>query len=324
MRPLFLLYIVVGTAVALASALYSFTQTPDGPSAHLSLSQNATIHTTTSANRSQDVRPGDSHVTLTLQGHSRSYDLHVPPQYDGKTPLPLVFMLHSLGGDAATFANDTGFNAKADAEGFFVVYPEGLNNSWNAGSCCGSSSEHNVDDVGFVKMLLVNLKSDLAVNDSRVYASGFSNGGMLAYLMACNFSNDIAAIAPVGATSVVEWCNATAPVSVVGVHGTADEVIPYNETTRSENAYPVPPAVDAISYWVNRDGAVAAPQYKDEGPLTVTTYRGGLNGTEVMLYTLNGGEHVWPTEIPTTDLIWRFFEMHPRQPALILQDVVVS
>ncbi len=315
MRPLFLLYVVVGTAIALASVFYSFTQTPDGSSAQLSLPQNHTIRATTGAHQPQDVRTGDSHITLTFQGYSRSYDLHVPPQYDGKTPLPLVFMLHSLGGDAETFANDTGFNAKADAEGFFVVYPQGLNNSWNAGSCCGPSSEHNVGDVGFVKLLLAKLKSDLAVNDSRVYASGFSNGGMLAYLMACNFSDDIAAIAPVAATFGVEWCNATAPVSVVSVHGTADEVIPYNETTRGDNAYPVPPTVDAISYWVNRDEAAAVPQYKEEGLLRVTTYSGGLNGTEVLLYTLNGGGHVWPTEIPTTDLIWRFFEMHPRQPA---------
>lgn len=315
MRLRLLLYVVVGTAIALASALYSFTQIPNGPSAQLSLSQNTSISTTTSASQSQDVRPGDWQRTLTFQGDSRSYDLHVPPQYDGKTPLPLVFALHSLGGDAATFANDTGFNERADAEGFFVVYPQGLSNSWNAGSCCGASSEHHVDDVGFIKALLIKLKSDLAVNNSRVYASGFSNGGMLAYRLACNSSDDFAAIAPIGATFDVESCNATAPVSVFAVHGTADEVVPYNETTRSEDALPVPPAVDAISYWVHRVGTVVVPQKRVEGNFTVTTYGGGLNGTEVSFYMLNGGRHEWSPGIPTTDLIWDFFELHPRQPA---------
>ena len=70
---------------------------------------------------------------LTFEGYARSYDLHVPPQYDGKTPLPLVFALHPFNGDAATFANVTGLNKEADVNGFFVVYPQGLENSWNAG-----------------------------------------------------------------------------------------------------------------------------------------------------------------------------------------------
>ncbi|MGZ4919495.1 MAG: hypothetical protein ACXV5D_04585 [Halobacteriota archaeon] len=95
---------------------------------------------------------------------------------------------------------------------------------------------------------------------------------------------------------------------------TDDEVIPYNETTRSEGAYEVPPAVDAISYWAHRDGTVVVPQQHEEGNLTVTTYSDGVNGTEVSFYTLNGGRHEWSPGIPTTDLIWRFFEMHPKQP----------
>jgi polyhydroxybutyrate depolymerase len=291
--PLILLVIGVVAAIVIASALYWFAQNPE----------------------EQQVRPGDYHITLTFQGYARSYDLHVPPQYDGKTPLPLVFALHERGGDAATFANATGFNQKADAEGFFVVYPQGLNNSWNAGSCCGPSSQQKVDDTGFIKMLLTKLKSDLAVNDSRVYATGVSNGGMLAYRLACDFSEDIAAIAPLAATSVVESCNATRPVSVVAFHGTADEVIPYNESTRNASALPVPPAVDAISYWAHRDETVSVPRQHVEGNFTVTTYSGGSNGTEVVLYTLNGGKHADLLRFRPADLIWRFFELHPQRSA---------
>ncbi|HYB59728.1 MAG TPA: PHB depolymerase family esterase [Candidatus Acidoferrales bacterium] len=263
----------------------------------------------------QRVSPGDSHVTLTFQGYTRTYDLHVPPQYDGKTLLPLVFALHPFGSDAATFAKGTGWNQKADAGGFFVVYPQGLENSWNAGSCCRPSSQQIYDDAGFIKMLLMKLKSELPVNDSRVYVVGASNGGMMAYRLACDFSDDFAAIAAVSATSVVEQCNATEPVSVLAVHGTADTVIPYNNSTRSASSLPVPPAVDAISYWAQRDRTVSVSRSQVEGNVTVTTYSGGLRGTEVILYTLTGGTHEWPSEIPTTDLIWRFFELHPRRPA---------
>jgi len=289
--PLLLFVIGAVAAIVVASALYGFTQ-------------------------NQPVRPGDYNVTLTFQGYARSYDLHVPPQYDGKTPLPLVIALHPFGGDAPSFANVTGFNKEADAEGFFVAYPQGLNGSWNAGSCCRPSSQQIFDDADFIKTVLANLKGDLAVNDSRVYVVGESNGGMLAYRLACDFPEEFAAIAAVSATSVVtERCNATSPVSVMAVQGTADATIPYNNSTRSASDLPVPPAVDAISYWAQRDRTVSVPREQVNANLTVATYSGGLNGTEVVLYTLNGGTHTWPSEILTTDLIWRFFELHPRQPA---------
>jgi polyhydroxybutyrate depolymerase len=295
MRSLQLLFVIgVVAAVVIAwGAIFWFTQNPND----------------------RHMRTGDTHVNLTYQGYERSYYLHVPPQYDGKTPLPLVFALHQIGGDTATFAKITGFNEKADAEGFFVVYPQGLNNSWNAGSCCPPSSQQKIDDAGFINMLLVKLKSQLPVNNSRVYATGVSNGGMLAYRLACDFPEDFAAIASIAGTSVVEGCNATRPVSVLEVHGTADEVVPYNNTTHSESALPVPPAVDAISYWAQHDRTVSVQRQQGEGNLTVTTYSGGSDGTEVVLYTRNGGKHAWPTEIPTTDFIWRFFELHPRRSA---------
>jgi polyhydroxybutyrate depolymerase len=292
--PMLLFVIGVVAAIVIASALYGLTQNLN----------------------EQPVRPGDHNVTLTFQGYARSYILHVPPQYDGKTPLPLVLVLHPFGDNAASFANFTGFSTEADAGGFFAVYPQGLNGSWNAGTCCRPSSQQIFDDVGFIQTVLAKLKSDLAVNDSRLYVVGESNGGMLAYRLACDFPQDFAAIAAVSATSVVtERCNATSPVSVMAVHGTADDVIPYNESTRSKSDLPVPPAVDPISYWAKRDGTVSVPRQQVEGNLTVTTYNGGLNGTEVVLYTINGGGHGWPSAIPTNDLIWRFFEQHPRLSA---------
>src|SRR5450830_667272 len=104
--PLLLIVIGVVAAIVIASTLYWFTQNPT----------------------EQYNRPGDYHVTLTFEGDTRSYDLHVPPQYDGKTPLPIVFALHPFNGGAATFANVTGFNKEADANGFIVVYPQGLEN----------------------------------------------------------------------------------------------------------------------------------------------------------------------------------------------------
>jgi len=293
--PLRLLVIGAIAAIVVTSAVYWVTQNSN----------------------EQPLRPGDYHVTLTYQGLARSYVLHVPPQYHGNTSLPLVIALHYLGVDAETFANVSHLNEKADAEGFFVVYPQGLNNSWNAGYCCGSSSQQKVDDAGFIKAILVQLKSQLPVNDSRVYAIGVSNGGMLAYSLACDFPEDFAAIASIAGTSVVEGCNATRPVSVLEVHGSADEVIPYNNTTRNESVFRVPPAVDAISYWAQHDRTVSVQRQQVTNNVTETTYSGGSNGTEVVLYTVIGATHsqTFANPIPTLDLVWRFLELHPRQSA---------
>ena len=95
--PLRLLLSALSAAIVIASGLYGLTQNSN----------------------EQPVRPGDYNVTLTFRGYARSYDLHVPPQYDGKTPLPLVIALHPYGGDTASFANITGFNKEADARVFW-------------------------------------------------------------------------------------------------------------------------------------------------------------------------------------------------------------
>ncbi len=89
----------------------------------------------------------------------------------------------------------------AAAQGIAVAYPDGIGGSWNAGGCCGQAEADDLDDVGFILALVDELVASYSIDPDRVYLTGFSNGGLLAYRLACE-SDRFAAIAPVGATLV--------------------------------------------------------------------------------------------------------------------------
>ncbi|HUJ70694.1 MAG TPA: PHB depolymerase family esterase, partial [Verrucomicrobiae bacterium] len=181
-----------------------------------------------------ELKPGNHELSLKTGGRDRVYSLHLPPAYDGKHLLPLVIVLHGGGGNAEGAIRMTGFNQKADKEGFVVVYPNGSGRlktrllTWNSGNCCGYALDSGVDDVGFIRALIDELKKTRAVDPQRVYATGISNGGMMTYRLACELSDKIAAIAPVAGALNLENCQPTRPVSVIIFHGTADEHVLYN------------------------------------------------------------------------------------------------
>ncbi|MBI4254273.1 MAG: alpha/beta fold hydrolase, partial [Candidatus Rokubacteria bacterium] len=132
----------------------------------------------------------DRDLTLTVGGQPRTYRLHLPPRARERGPLPVVVAFHGGGGNAAGFKAYAGLDALADREGFVVVYPDGSGRlgrrllTWNAGTCCGAAAAQNVDDVGFVLALLRDLARDLPLDPARVYATGHSNGAMMAYRLA--------------------------------------------------------------------------------------------------------------------------------------------
>src|SRR5579864_1538256 len=176
---------------------------------------------------------------LESNGLQRSYLVHVPAHLP-EGPRPLVLVLHGGGGSGAGAAKMTGFDAIADAYGFIVAYPDGTDRprprlqhagkpgllTWNAGGCCGYARQHGVDDVGYIRALVAELQNDHAIDPKRIYATGISNGGMLAYRLACQASDIFAAVAPVSAVIDVPDCKPAQPVSVLHIHGSADEYVP--------------------------------------------------------------------------------------------------
>jgi polyhydroxybutyrate depolymerase len=282
-----------------------------------------------------EAKPGNHELALTAEGRERTYLLHLPPAYDGKRLLPVVIVLHGGGGNAEGAVRMTGFSAKADREGFVVVYPNGTGRlktrllTWNSGNCCGWAMDKNVDDVGFIRALIDELVKTRAVDPKRVYVTGMSNGGMMTYRLGCELSDKIAAIAPVAGALDVDNCQPANPVSVIIFHGTADEHVLYNggePIRKADRHFRVDKSVSyAVSFWVKHNGCLESPQRSEKGHIRTEIYSGGKDGAEVVVYTINGGGHAWPggeayllgteptREISATDLMWDFFVRHPKK-----------
>ena len=184
----------------------------------------------------------------------------------------------------------------------------------------------NVDDVGFLRALLAQLQRDYSIDPKRIYASGLSNGGMMSYRLACELGESIAAIGVVSGAQTVYDARPTAPVSVIHIHGSADQNVTLagGIGAKALDRTPKPPVQEALDFWVRHNGCGAA-QITREGPVTRTLYGGGRDGTEVDYYLIEGGGHSWPggermlsildepsTALDASALIWKFFAAHPK------------
>ena len=194
--------------------------------------------------------------SIPLNGRIRSYLVHLPTSYTGTTPTSLIIAMHGGFGSAANMQNQSQLSTKADAENFIVVYPEGVKNigirTWNAGWCCGYASNNNIDDVGFIDVLLDTLIQKYSIDTNRIYATGMSNGGFMSYRLACELSTRIAAIAPVAASMSVTSCNPTRPMPIIHFHSYEDTNIPYlgGNGAGVSNHYN-PPLDSVLNAWSN-------------------------------------------------------------------------
>jgi polyhydroxybutyrate depolymerase len=258
----------------------------------------------------------------------RTYKLHIPTSYNGSSPFPLVIALHGGGHTADTMEYITNFSQKADASNFIVVYPNGRKfgvQTWNAGTCCGNSVTFNIDDVGFIVKMIDSLKTNYNIDTNKIYVTGASNGGMLAYRLACEKANLFAAVAPVAATMVTTiTCSPSRVVPILHVHSLIDTHVPYMGGYGTGFAGVYMPPIDSItSVWAANDTCI--------GTLDTIYNTGGAVGkkwmncstcSEVLIYTTTDGGHSWPggnqtsngdpisTQLNATDLIWNFFSQH--------------
>jgi polyhydroxybutyrate depolymerase len=252
-------------------------------------------------------------------GRTRWWLVHEPsPRPAG--PLPLVLALHGGGGSPSGAERMTGLNALSDREGFIVVYPAGTGFfsgrllTWNSGNCCGYARRKDVDDVGFLAALIERFIKDGRVDPKRVYATGMSNGAMMAHRLACERADLLAAIAPVAGAVGVPRCEPSRPVSVLMIHGRADQHVPYEGGAGAKSLQPRTDrsVAENEAIWRKADGCAEAEKCRD--------------GTQVRVLTHSGG-HIWPggkaglsngnadpvlPEPKASEEIWRFFRAHPR------------
>jgi polyhydroxybutyrate depolymerase len=270
--------------------------------------------------------------TLNFGGVTRSYRLHLPPTYNGSTPVPLVFNLHGYTSNAMEQELYSNMNAVSDTANFIVCYPDGLNNSWNSGF--SAPYYGGVDDVGYISALIDHLGYQYNIDLRRVYSCGMSNGGFMSFRLACDLESRIAAVASVTGTMTslqANNCNLARPVPVLQIHGTADATVPYLGATGWLS-------VDSVcSFWRQQNGCISPtlvdsmPDLVNEGSTVVRYWNTECaDSTEVLHFKVENGGHTWPGAFPVSTLgntnqdikasteIWHFFLRHEHPAPLAL------
>lgn len=241
--------------------------------------------------------------TLNSDGIVRTYIVNLPLQYyDDAATYPLVMALHGGGGSASHMESNYGLTEKAVGAGFIVVYPEGVQSdgplgarSWNAGTCCGYAGDNDINDVKFIGALIDELKKTWRVDPKKIYVTGMSNGGMMAYRLACELSDKITAIAPVAASMMKEEpCNPVRPVPVLHVHSILDENVPYDGGLGVSGDFYAPPLDSVLTVWSINNGCGDDPVVQDNEEFVKTTWDNCGDQSAIEYYLTYDGGHSWP------------------------------
>jgi polyhydroxybutyrate depolymerase len=250
---------------------------------------------------------------LTVEGKTtRQYFLVAPDSYDPATPLPILIGLHGINGSPASFRDQFLFGALASEYKYVGIFPLGWgdevnsNPTWNSGSCCLSAMVANINDVEFIQAIIQEVNKNYFVDESRIWAVGFSAGGMMAYKLGCDLASVVTAIGVVSGTLMQDPCNPVAPISIIQLHGDLDDAIPL----LGGGQYSTPPVRGSILTAAGIFGCTPIQDDSNEINAIETSTWSCSYGTEVRLNVYKGIEHEflrsWPYELVN------FLISHPR------------
>lgn len=275
----------------------------------VTLGSNAVSATSVPGESAIDASGNYSHTVQTNDGR-REYIAHVPEGYEGSKAYPVLLAFHGGFGSAEQFERSSGLSEIADERGFIVVYGQGLSFGrlkapvWNAGNCCGQAqeSQRDIDDVGYVRAVVQDLKKRYSIEESRVYSTGMSNGAMLIQRLACEASDLLAGAASVAGTIAVSDCEPERPIPILVIHGTDDQNVPYAGGTGSEafNRAAYISIEQEFRDWAERNRCSpeepivtqVAPHASDGKSVEHRAFTGCAAPVE--RYTVHGGGHEWP------------------------------
>lgn len=249
-----------------------------------------------------------------VAGGDRPVTVRVPPGNDPETPAPLVILLHGYG--ATGFLEDVYLELGRAAMDRGVVFaaPDGTRDSlsrpfWNATEACCDFEHTGPDDVAYIAGLIGEISSTIAIDPSRVFLAGHSNGGFMSHRFACDRAELVAAIVSLAGVGHLDPadCAPSEPVSVLQVHGTADDTILFEggdavpTTGEFEPGGPYPGALATAEAWAAQDGCDASPSAGapldldvsiDGEETSVSRWNGCQSEAAVELWAIEGGTHV--------------------------------
>ncbi|MEL7252227.1 MAG: PHB depolymerase family esterase [Bacteroidota bacterium] len=264
--------------------------------------------------------------TFAYEGNTRAYNIYLPASYDGTVAFPLLFNFHGGGGDIASQIAIADMRSIADTADFILVYPQALPDPNDDGSTNWLHKEPTeVDDVFFIDALISSLSTEYEIDQTRIYACGYSLGGEFTYELACRLNEQIAAVGVVARTMFVgtlDNCAPSHPTGVLTILGTDDAISPYDGLEWGGIQY-YHSAAEVHDYWVTHNNAATVPiitQLPDLEPFdgsTVERYVWGEGDACVAVEHLkvNNGGHDWPGSFGNKDIdasveIWNFVSQY--------------
>jgi MYXO-CTERM domain-containing protein len=260
--------------------------------------------------------PGDHVYNVDFGGMSRVFILHVPPGYDGKKAVPVVFDLHGFSSNGPQQLGLSGFEQVADKEGFLVVAPTGYMNSWNGDIAFGSAFSMMLDDVGLMKAIRDKVAEEANIDHGRVFSTGLSNGAAMSNTLGCKAADTFAGVAPVADPLDIgrDTCMPVNPMSVIGFHGYTDEYVPYEGGPGGGPRLPEPfPSIpDTLKAWAQIMKCTGMPEVETiEGMNKCEIYRECDGDAEVGYCSLEGGHVLYQqSHLDIAEYAWKFFSKH--------------
>tara|TARA_B100001029_G_scaffold129106_1_gene108123 strand:+ start:2371 stop:3369 length:999 start_codon:yes stop_codon:yes gene_type:complete len=270
-------------------------------------------------------------------GLERCWKLLIPESIDEDKAVPLVIDIHGYTQDMDKHSNLTGFAEIAQEEGFIVAYPNGYNNSWNAGDiCCGDAHQVELDDLGFLLGLVDHLIETQPIDQDRIYVSGWSNGCGMTQMLAVKASDLFAAVGCMSFYLITTPSENYSPVPFMEVHGLLDDLIVYGNAGAlyvfdQDDRWAEEGALQNLEDWrkMNNCTGITPEMITIDVDYDIRGYSNCENDVEVRLMTLNYGGHnpyakdcpdyeadspddlIWscrknPTSIESTRILWDF------------------
>jgi polyhydroxybutyrate depolymerase len=300
--------------------------------------------------------------TITVDSLDRTYTVHLPKGYDDKQHYPVVMLLHGVNQDSDDMERLTRFNELADKDSIIAVYPNALHGRWNfgvhepvpvpvrrgpyrrrpygyppppprnpeGGQRRREAPPAPADDIEFFNKMLDKIANKYAVDKSRIYATGLSDGGFMTVKVGCAMADRIAAIGPVAAAMPKTMvCLPARPIPVVMINGTDDPIVKYDGASAKPGRIATISAEDSAKEWAKLNRCSEKPSHsklraheKGGKDTAVATFEGCQQNASVVLYSVKGGGNAWPggqqyevekqigktsQNLDANEVLWSFF-----------------
>lgn len=256
------------------------------------------------------VEPGTSLHEFERHGETRTYTVHVPPDYDPDEPPPAVFTFHGLGGTGHGQAVDTGLAEVADAAGFVLLAPDGrgMPQGWDL----TVDPDDPDSELAFTDDLVERVDQVVCVDPDRRYVTGHSNGSVMAFAVACHTDIEVAAVGGMGAIASAEHCTNDRAIPWIYLHAGDDPVVPFDGGDSPIGD--LGPVSDNLGTWAVRNGCDRTdPQPDTAGNLSTWSWADCDADAEAVIAEIGG--HYWPQTddsfgfgLDAGEKMWEFFE----------------